>query len=149
MTQQGPTGEPKSIGTPRGAPCEAPPSGGGLEGGTFTPPLPHCHPITGVPSGSDYPLRHAIIARRKNSERKRHININNFSRDCPGGGGGLPTGWPGVKHVLRCAEPKEHKHFRPGTRPGGSVTGCTPNCLCAKCLWYFCLAPKLFWIAYC
>ena len=26
-------------------------------------------------------------------------------------------------HVL-CAEPKEHKHFRPGTRPG-SVTGVT------------------------
>ena len=43
------------------------------------------------------------------------------------GGGGLPTGWPGVsrpggqgsKVYVLCAEPKEYKHFRPGTRPGG------------------------------
>ena len=42
-------------------------------------------------------------------------------------GGGLPPGWPGVsrpvargpKVYVLCAEPKEHKHFRPGTRPGG------------------------------
>ena len=39
------------------------------------------------------------------------------------GGQGSPDRWPGVKslHVL-CAEPKEHKHFRPGTRTGGSGT---------------------------
>ena len=37
------------------------------------------------------------------------------------GGGGLPTRWPRVL----CAESKEHKHFRPGARPGGSVTGLT------------------------
>ena len=39
-------------------------------------------------------------------ERKRHININNFSGDCPGGGGvsrpgggGSPDRWPGVKSL--------------------------------------------------
>ena len=35
------------------------------------------------------------------------------------GGGGLPTGGQGSKVYVLCAEPKEHKHFRPGTRPGG------------------------------
>ena len=34
-------------------------------------------------------------------------------------GGGLPTGGQGSKVYVLCAEPKEHKHFRPGTRPGG------------------------------
>ena len=37
----------------------------------------------------------------------------------PGGGGGLPTGGQGSKVYVLCAEPKEHKRFRPGTRPGG------------------------------
>ena len=40
---------------------------------------------------------------------------------------GLPTGWggrlpasgQGSKVYVLCAEPKEHKRFRPGTRPGG------------------------------
>ena len=31
---------------------------------------------------------------------------------------GLPTGRQGSKVYVR-AEPKEHKRFRPGTRPGG------------------------------
>ena len=52
--------------------------------------------------------------------------VNTFSGDCPGGGG-LSTGWPGVKKTrgqgsniyVLCAEPKEHKHLRPGARPGG------------------------------
>ena len=35
---------------------------------------------------------------------------------------GLPTGGQGSKVYVLCAEPKEHKHFRPGTRPGGSGT---------------------------
>ena len=35
------------------------------------------------------------------------------------GGQGSPDRWPGVKVYVLCAEPKEHKHFRPGTRPGG------------------------------
>ena len=61
-----------------------------------------------------------------NQESKRHININKFSGDCPGGwgvsdrvGGGLPTGGQGSKVYVLCAEPKERKRFRPGARPGG------------------------------
>ena len=34
-------------------------------------------------------------------------------------GGGLPIGGQGSKVYVLCAEPKEHKRFRPGTRPGG------------------------------
>ena len=37
----------------------------------------------------------------------------------PGGGGGLPIGGQGSKVYVLCAEPKEHKRFRPGARPGG------------------------------
>ena len=37
----------------------------------------------------------------------------------PSGGGGLPTGGQESKVYVLCAEPKEHKRFRPGTRPGG------------------------------
>ena len=40
-------------------------------------------------------------------------------------GGGLRLGGQGSNGYVLCAEPKEHKHFRPGTRPGGSVTGVT------------------------
>ena len=36
---------------------------------------------------------------------------------------GLPTGGQGSKVDVLCAEPKEHKRFRPGTRPGGPVLG--------------------------
>ena len=32
---------------------------------------------------------------------------------------GLPTGGQGSKVYVLCAETKEHKHFRPGTWPGG------------------------------
>ena len=64
---------------------------------------------------------------RMGQERKRHININKFFRRLPGrgggvsrpGGGGLPTGGQGSKVYVLCAEPKEHKRFRPGSRPGG------------------------------
>ena len=35
---------------------------------------------------------------------------------------GLLTGGQGSKVYVLCAEPKEHKPFRPGTRPGGSGT---------------------------
>ena len=34
------------------------------------------------------------------------------------------SGFVSNLYVL-CAEPKEHKHFRPGTRLGGLVTGVT------------------------
>ena len=66
-------------------------------------------------------------------ERKRHIKHKQLfpvTARVGGGGAGLPTGWPGglptggqgSKVYVLCAEAKEHKHFRPGTRPGGSVT---------------------------
>ena len=32
---------------------------------------------------------------------------------------GLPTGGQGSKVYVLCAEPNEHKRFRPGARPGG------------------------------
>ena len=35
------------------------------------------------------------------------------------GGGGLPTGGQGSKVYVLCVAPKEHKRFRPATRPGG------------------------------
>ena len=47
--------------------------------------------------------------------------------------GGLLTRWPGVKYVL-CAQPEEHKHVRPGTRPGGSVTGVAEKLLMCQML---------------
>ena len=60
-------------------------------------------------------------------------------------GGGSPDRWPGSKVHVLCAEPKEHKRFRPGTRPGGigfpagriGDRGDRENCLCAKCLCAF------------
>ena len=45
-------------------------------------------------------------------------------------GGGFSR--PGSNVYVLCAEPKEHEQFRPGTRPGGSVTGVTPK-------WFMCL----------
>ena len=57
---------------------------------------------------------------------------------------GLPTGGQGSKVYVLCAEPKEYKHFRlgtrpggSGTRPGGSVTGVTEKlfmCQMSVCL---------------
>ena len=78
-------------------------------------------------------------------------------------GGGLPTGWGGGSpdrcqgsnvYVL-CAEPKTHKNFRSGTRPGGSVTGVTKKlfmCQMFMCLFRpllegkFCLPQKMFMV---
>ena len=57
---------------------------------------------------------------------------------------GLPTGGQGSKVYVLCAEPKGHKHFRPGTRPGGSgtrpggsVTGVTEKLF--MCRMFMCL----------
>ena len=36
-----------------------------------------------------------------------------------GGGGGSPDRWPGVKSLCAVCGTQEHKHFRPGARPGG------------------------------
>ena len=51
------------------------------------------------------------------ASRKAHKHKQISSR--PGGGGGLPTGGQGSKVYVLCAEPKEHKRFRPGAWPGG------------------------------
>ena len=98
----------------------------------------------------------------KEKAHKVMINITKLSGDCPGGEGGLPTGWPGgspdrvarglptggqrSKVYVLCVAPKEHKHFRPctrpggsGTRPGGSVTGVTEKlfmCQMSMCLFW-------------
>ena len=61
---------------------------------------------------------------------------------------GLPTGGQRSKVYVLCAEPKEHKHFRPGTRPGGwgarpggSVTGVTEKLF--MCQTFMCLFRPL------
>ena len=68
------------------------------------------------------------------------------------GGGGLPTGWPGVsrpvargqKFMCCVRNPRNINIFvrvpgreDSGTRTGWSVTGWPRNCLCAKCLCAF------------
>ena len=53
---------------------------------------------------------------------KAHKHKTNFSGDCPAGGGSPDRG-QGSKVYVLCAEPKEHKHFRPGTWPGDEVPG--------------------------
>ena len=64
---------------------------------------------------------------------------------------GLPTGGQGSKVDVLCAtaEPKEHKHFRTGTRPGGSgarpggsVTGVTEKLF--MCQMFTCGPYKLW-----
>ena len=89
-----------------------------------------------------------------------HININKIFPVTArvGGGspdrvaGGLPTGGQGSKVYVLCAEPKEHEHFRPGTRPGGSgtrpggsVTGVTEKLF--MCQMFMCFFRPLgqFW----
>ena len=61
---------------------------------------------------------------------------------------GLPTDGQGSKVYVLCAEPKEHKHFRPGARPGGlgtrsggSVTGVTEKLF--MCQMFMCLFRSL------
>ena len=53
-----------------------------------------------------------------------------------------PGGQESNVYVL-CAEPKEHKHFRPGTRPGGSVTGVTEKLFMRQM--FMCPFRSLFW----
>ena len=62
------------------------------------------------------------VARSKFSfsgKEKAHKHKQIFPVTARAGGGGLPTGGQGSKVYVLCAEPKEHKCFRPGTRPGG------------------------------
>ena len=49
----------------------------------------------------------------------KHKQIFPVTARVGGGFSRLPTGGQGSKVYGLCAEPKEHKHFRPGTRPGG------------------------------
>ena len=90
------------------------------------------HPFSFVPSPDKFQTPSGWVL--KPGKEKAHKHKTNFSGDCPGppGGGspdrvarGLPTSGLGSKVYVLCAEVKEHKHFRPGTRPGGSVTGVT------------------------
>ena len=55
-------------------------------------------------------------------KRKRYINIHKLSGDCLGEGGVSRPGGQGSNVYVLCAEPNEHKHLRPGNRPGGLVT---------------------------
>ena len=52
-------------------------------------------------------------------------------------GGVLPTGWPGVKCLCAVCRTKEHKYFRPGSRPGGPVAGVTEKLF--MCQMFMCL----------
>ena len=54
---------------------------------------------------------------------------------------GLPTGGQGSKVYVLCAEPKEYKYFRPGTRPGGSGTRPTEKLF--MCQMFMCLFQLL------
>ena len=79
-------------------------------------------------------------------KEKAHKHKENFPVTAQMGRGspdrvarGLPTGGQGSKVYVLCTEPKEHKHFRPGTRPGGSVTRVTEKLF--MCQMFMCL----FW----
>ena len=52
-------------------------------------------------------------------------------------GGSLDWAAMGPNVYVLCAEPKEHKHFGPGTRPGGSGTGVTAKVF--MCQMFMCL----------
>ena len=61
---------------------------------------------------------------KEKAHKHKHKQIFPVTARAAGGlptgwGGGLPTGGQGSKVYVLCAEPKEHKRFRPGTRPGG------------------------------
>ena len=50
-------------------------------------------------------------------------------------------GGQGSNVYVLCAEPKEHEHFRPSTRPGVSVTGVTEKLF--MCQMFMCLVWPL------
>ena len=96
-------------------------------------PPPRSTPFRTLTSGKDKAHKHKLI----------------FPVTARVGGGspdrvarGLPTGGQGSKVYVLCAEPKEHnKHLRPGTRPGGSVTGVTEKLF--MCQMFMCLFRPL------
>ena len=58
-----------------------------------------------------------------NSKEKAHKHKRFYPVTARGGGGRgvLRPGGQGSNVYVLCAEPKEHKHFCPGTRPGGLI----------------------------
>ena len=89
-------------------------------------------------------------------ERKRHINKNKFSGDCPGRGGvsrpggeGLPNGGQGSKVFMCCVRnPRNINVFvrvpgreESGSQPGGSVTGVAEKLF--MCQMFMCLFRPL------
>ena len=99
------------------------------------------------------PIRSPLLSVKE----KAHKHKQNFPVTARVGGGGspdrvarrLPTGGQGSKAYVLCAEPKEHEHFRPGTRPGGlgtwpggSVTGVTEKLF--MCQMFMCLFRPLY-----
>ena len=68
------------------------------------------------------PSRQPLFSRKEKAHKHKQI-----FRWLPGRGGGEVSrpGGQGSNVYVLCAEPKEHKHFRPGARLGGSVTGVT------------------------
>ena len=72
--------------------------------------------------------------------RRGRININNFVWWLPRWRGGSPDRVAmGSNVCVLCADPKEHKHLRPGARPGVSVTGVTEKLFICQTFMY------LFW----
>ena len=61
----------------------------------------------------------------ENQERKRHTNINVWAGDRLAGRGVSQSGVQGSKIHVLSSEPKEHKSFCAGARPGRLVAGVT------------------------
>ena len=73
-----------------------------------------------------------ISGQRLSGKEKAHKHKQIFPVTARVGGGGgfpdrvargLPTGGQGSKVYVLCGEPREHKHFHPGTRPEDRVPG--------------------------
>ena len=66
--------------------------------------------------------RKSTLGKEKEHKYKQFFQVNDGGGSRDRVGRGLQTGGQGSKVYVLCPEPKEHKHFRPGTRPGGSGT---------------------------
>ena len=72
------------------------------------------------------------------SGKKRHINIILFPGDSSSDRGVSRPGGQGSNVYVLSSEPKEHKSFAMGTRPGGPVTGATgQSFMCSSFLCLF------------
>ena len=83
-----------------------------------------CGPRNSTPRRCQKTPRNSGLCNSGKEKAHKHKQI--FTVTARVGGGspnrvarGLPTGGQGSKVYVLCAAPKEHKHFRPGTRPGG------------------------------